>query len=89
MDKLSKKKDQDSENPRTGIKNSTQGKPGANPDVDYIIEVIREMAYILINKDKEFDIVIKLKEFEENNTIKNGCLTDCNVITSDTIINSV
>jgi hypothetical protein len=79
MDKLStgfkkstqgkpEKKDQDSENPRRAI-----------PDVDYIIEVIREMAYILINKDKEFDIVIKLK----------GCLTDCNVITSDSIINSV
>lgn len=78
MDKLSKKKDQDSENPRRAI-----------PDVDYIIEVIREMSYILINKDKEFDIVIKLKGFKENNTIKNGCLTDCNVITSDTIINRV
>jgi hypothetical protein len=58
-------------------------------DVDYIIEVIREMAYILINEDKDFDIVVKLTGTKENDIISDGCLTDCNVITSDTIINRV
>jgi hypothetical protein len=58
-------------------------------DVDYIIEVIREMSYILIDEGKDFDIVVKLTGPKKNNLISDGCLTDCNIIASDTIINSV
>jgi hypothetical protein len=61
-------------------------------DVDYIVEVIREMAHILIDEDKDFDIVIKLKN---KHTLESGCLKSCNdsprgaITASDTIINRV
>jgi hypothetical protein len=58
-------------------------------NVDYIIEVIREMAYILIDEDKDFDIVVKLKGPKENDIISDGCLTDCNINASDVVINRV
>ena len=66
-------------------------------DIDYIVEVIREMAYILIDEDKDFDIVIKLTGLvestqgkpEEIDVISDGCLTSHDYIPSDVIVNSV
>lgn len=55
-------------------------------DINYIVEVIREMAYILIDEDKDFDIVIKLKEID---VISDECLTDHGYIPSDAVVNSV
>ena len=51
-------------------------------DIDYIIEVIREMAYILIDEDKDFDIVIKL-------TNHDYIPSDVIVNRSDIIVDSV
>jgi len=62
-------------------------------DIDYIVEVIREMAYILIDEDKDFDIVIKLTGLVESTQGKpeeiDGCLTSHDYIPSDVIVNSV
>lgn len=66
-------------------------------DIDYIVEVIREMAYILIDEDKDFDIVIKLTGLvkstqdkpEEIDVISDGCLTSHDYIPSDVVVNSV
>ena len=53
-------------------------------DIDYIVEVIREMAYILIDEDKDFDIVIKLKEID---VISDGCLASHDYIHSYVVVN--
>ena len=55
-------------------------------DVDYIIDVIREMAHILIDEDKDFDIVIKLKN---KHILKSGCLKSCNDSPRGAIINPI
>ena len=80
---------------KNGLK-SLQG-TARKDDIDYIVEVIREMAYILIDEDKDFDIVIKLTGLvestqgkpEEIDVISDGCLTSHDYIPSDVIVNSV
>jgi hypothetical protein len=60
-------------------------------DIDYIVEVIREMAYILIDEDKDFDIVIKLTGLVESTQGKpeeiDNCLTNHDYIPSDVVVN--